>query len=246
MLKKIFKPSVFKISLLLTFLFMLLASFLEHSPDPFPFLKSLALKVNVDAQFKVRGNRVLSKDIVIVAIDDKSIEKFGRWPWNRTVLAEGLQKMAQAKPKLIAFDMVFSEPDPTSRTSDTLFTQTLQATNKNIPVLLGYFFYFLKKDIEELQTNWEEQFQHIFDSKITAKISTVRTPPEQIPTGVGAKSSFKPYAKATRHHGFFDISSDLDGTLRKIHLISKTKLSLSMNEESFGSIMQAQPKRFQH
>ncbi|MBI3017143.1 MAG: CHASE2 domain-containing protein, partial [Deltaproteobacteria bacterium] len=223
---KIFKLSVFKLSLLLTLFFMLLASFLEYSPERIPFLKSLALKVNVDAKFKLRGNRPLSEDIVIVAIDDKSIEKFGRWPWNRTVLAEGLQKMAHANPKTIAFDMVFSEPDPTSKTSDPLFTQTIQTANKNIPVLLGYFFYFSKKDIEELQTNWEEQFHHIFDSKITAKISTVRNPPEQIPTGVGAKSSFEPYAKATRHHGFFDISSDLDGVIRQTHLIGKYQTTL--------------------
>lgn len=226
MLKKKFKLSVFKLSLLLTCLFMFLAAVLEYAPERVPFLKSLALKVNSDAQFKLRGARKLAEDIVIVAIDDKSIEKFGRWPWNRTLLAEGLQKMAHAQPKLIAFDMVFSEADPTSKTSDTLFTQTIQTINKNTPVLLGYFFYFSKKDIEELQTNWEEQFQHIFDSKITAKISTVRNPPEQIPTGVGAKSSFEPYAKATRHHGFFDISSDLDGVIRKTHLIGKYQTTL--------------------
>jgi len=223
---KIFKLSVFKISLLLTLFFIALAIALEHAPHRLSFLKSIALKVNNDAQFKLRGARTLSDDIVVVAIDDKSIEKFGRWPWNRTVLADGLQKMAHANPKLIAFDMVFSEPDPTSKTSDTFFTKMIEATNKNIPVLLGYFFYFSKKDIEELQTNWEEQFNHIFDSKITAKISTIRNPPEQIPTGIGAKSSFEPYAKATRHHGFFDISSDIDGSIRKTHLIGKYHTTL--------------------
>lgn len=221
MLQKIFKPTVFKISLILTLFFIFLALSLEHSKSQFSFLQSLALKANVDAQFQLRGPRPLSDDIVIVAIDDKSIEKFGRWPWNRTLLAEGLKKMAQATPKLVAFDMVFSEPDPTSKTSDPLFTQVIQTTHPHTPILLGYFFYFSKKDIESLETNWEEQFQHIFDSKITAKISTVRYPPEHIPTGVGAKSSFTPYAHATPHHGFFDISSDLDGTIRKTHLIGK-------------------------
>ena len=221
MLQKIFKPTVFKISLILTLFFIFLALSLEHSKSQFSFLQSLALKANIDAQFQLRGPRPLSDDIVIVAIDDKSIEKFGRWPWNRTLLAEGLKKMAQATPKLVAFDMVFSEPDPTSKTSDPLFTQVIQTTHPHTPILLGYFFYFSKKDIESLETNWEEQFQHIFDSKITAKISTVRYPPEHIPTGVGAKSSFTPYAHATPHHGFFDISSDLDGTIRKTHLIGK-------------------------
>src|SRR3989338_10067591 len=129
---KIFKLSVFKISLLLTLFFIAAAIALEHVPHRLSFLKSIALKVNNDAQFKLRGARTLSDDIVVVAIDDKSIEKFGRWPWNRTVLADGLQKMAHANPKLIAFDMVFSEPDPTSKTSDTLFTKMIAVTNKKI------------------------------------------------------------------------------------------------------------------
>ncbi len=226
MFKKIFKLTVFKLSLVFTCLFIALAIVLEYSPQHLSFVKSIALKINNDFQFKLRGKRTLSDDIVIVAIDDKSIEKFGRWPWNRTVLSEGLQKIAHATPKVIALDMVFSEPDPTSKTSDALFAKTIETTNKNIPVLLGYFFYFSSQDTEGLETNWEEQFQHIFDSKITAKISTVRNPPEQIPTGLGAKSSFEPYAKATRRHGFFDISSDLDGSIRKTHLIGKYHTTL--------------------
>ena len=43
---------------------------------------------------------------------------------------------------------------------------------------------------------------------------------------MGAKSSFESYAKATRHHGFFDISSDLDGVIRKTHLIGKYHTTL--------------------
>ena len=78
MLKKIFKLSVFKLSLLLTFLFIALAITLEYAPQRLSFLKSLALKVNSDTQFKLRGARPLSDDIVIVAIDDRSIEKFGK------------------------------------------------------------------------------------------------------------------------------------------------------------------------
>ncbi|MBU0461783.1 MAG: CHASE2 domain-containing protein, partial [Nanoarchaeota archaeon] len=35
--------------------------------------------------------------VVIVAIDDKSIQEIGRWPWDRKVFAEALPKLNQSK-----------------------------------------------------------------------------------------------------------------------------------------------------
>jgi len=53
-------------------------------------------------------------NILIVAIDDKSIQEIGRWPWNREVYAPFLVNLDQAK--LIAFDIAFFEPTPQDRT----------------------------------------------------------------------------------------------------------------------------------
>lgn len=51
-------------------------------------------------------------DIVIVAIDDRSIEAIGRWPWSRAVHATLLERLASAGPRAIALDLVLSEPEP--------------------------------------------------------------------------------------------------------------------------------------
>ncbi len=51
-------------------------------------------------------------DIVIVAIDDASLDAIGRWPWKRAVHATLLEKLGPAKPRAIALDLVLSEPDP--------------------------------------------------------------------------------------------------------------------------------------
>ncbi len=217
------KFSIFKISFLMTAVVVFIGLILEFTPERLPFLKSIELKT-YDAKFRLRGTRPIQNNIVIVAIDDKSIETFGRWPWNRAILAQTLERVLDGKPKLVAFDMVFSEKDPTSADSDPLFSSVIQKSTAS--VLLGYFFYFSKRDIAALSTDWEKQFEAVFDSKITAKISTVQYPPEEIPTGLGIKSSIEPYAKATRNHGFFDISSDLDGVIRKTHLIGKHKNTL--------------------
>ena len=57
-------------------------------------------------------SRPAPENIVIVAIDDASINAIGRWPWPRAVHATLLDRLAAAKPRAIALDIVLSEPDP--------------------------------------------------------------------------------------------------------------------------------------
>ena len=50
----------------------------------------------------------------IVDIDDESLEKFGQWPWPRTLLAQLVGAVGAQAPAVIALDIVLSEPDRTS------------------------------------------------------------------------------------------------------------------------------------
>ncbi|MDM0074968.1 CHASE2 domain-containing protein [Variovorax sp. J2P1-59] len=52
-----------------------------------------------------------SDDIVIVAIDEKSLDAIGRWPWRRAQHAELLRAIAAQSPKCIGFDVLSAEPD---------------------------------------------------------------------------------------------------------------------------------------
>ncbi len=51
-----------------------------------------------------------SPDVSVIAIDDQSIANIGRWPWPRTVLAEVIDRLAEAKAKVIAPLIFLSEP----------------------------------------------------------------------------------------------------------------------------------------
>ena len=55
--------------------------------------------------------RAASDDIVIVTIDDASLAALGRWPWPRQRHAEFFARMAEARPRIIAYDVLFAEPD---------------------------------------------------------------------------------------------------------------------------------------
>jgi adenylate cyclase len=50
-------------------------------------------------------------ETVVVGIDDESIEKGGRWPWKRAVHGELIALVAQARASVIAWDILFLEPD---------------------------------------------------------------------------------------------------------------------------------------
>lgn len=49
-----------------------------------------------------------SSNIIIVAIDDRSLQEIGRWPWQRDVYPRVINALTNAK--VIAFDIAFFEP----------------------------------------------------------------------------------------------------------------------------------------
>ena len=62
-------------------------------------------------------------EIVIIAIDEKSIDQLGRWPWSRRLHAQLLDKLTAAQTKAVGFDILFSEPETLE--SDTLLAQAI-------------------------------------------------------------------------------------------------------------------------
>ena len=51
------------------------------------------------------------RPVTIVDIDDKSMEKLGQWPWPRTRIADLITELTRLGAVVIAFDVVFPEPD---------------------------------------------------------------------------------------------------------------------------------------
>ncbi len=74
------------------------------------FLKTVEAKL-YDLHFALRGVRNPGDQVVIAVIDEKSVAAVGRWPWPRSVLAELVRKLSQAGAKVIALDIILSEPE---------------------------------------------------------------------------------------------------------------------------------------
>ncbi|WP_111979071.1 CHASE2 domain-containing protein [Algibacillus agarilyticus] len=79
-------------------------------------------------------------NISIIDIDEKSLAEHGRWPWSRRKVAELIDKLLDAGVIVIAFDVVFSEPE---RNPIDELTQELGTDNHNIQALTQY-----KEDID--------------------------------------------------------------------------------------------------
>jgi adenylate cyclase len=70
------------------------------------------LRVRTFDLFQVIQPRVSTeRPVVIVDIDEKSLKTFGQWPWPRTRIADLITRLTQMGALVIAFDIVFAEPD---------------------------------------------------------------------------------------------------------------------------------------
>ena len=69
-----------------------------------------------DWLMRARGPLPVPEDIAIVAIDETSMARFGRFPWSRQVIARTIDALAAARPKVIALDVLFT--DPTTQEDD--------------------------------------------------------------------------------------------------------------------------------
>lgn len=73
-----------------------------------------------DTFLRLRGSRVCSNRIVIVAIDAQTLAALGRWPLARTYYAEMLNRLGEAR--FVGFDLLFMEPS----SDDKQFVQAIE------------------------------------------------------------------------------------------------------------------------
>ncbi|MEM7208020.1 MAG: CHASE2 domain-containing protein [Pseudomonadota bacterium] len=74
----------------------------------------------------------VSDDVIVVAIDDASIDKLGPWPWPRNVHARFLDSLSRFNPRAIGFDVFFSEPDKSNTEYDTDFGNAIRRNGRVI------------------------------------------------------------------------------------------------------------------
>ena len=73
------------------------------------------------------------EDIVIIAIDDRSLEALGQWPWPRDLHARLIDRLTQAGAGPVAYDVLFTEASPQD---DALAAALARNGKVRLPVVL--------------------------------------------------------------------------------------------------------------
>jgi hypothetical protein len=68
-----------------------------------------------DLQFRLRGYRAPHPDVVVVAVDEKSAQTLGRWPWPRELVARAIDRLREADVSAVGLDMTFTDEVPDER-----------------------------------------------------------------------------------------------------------------------------------
>jgi adenylate cyclase len=67
-------------------------------------------------------------DVVVVGIDDASLQALGAWPWKRDVFAKAIDRLYQEGARLVVFDVLFLE----KRDGDTVVEEVLAKNKKDV------------------------------------------------------------------------------------------------------------------
>jgi len=88
-----------------------------------------------DARLQLTMPRGVDERIVILDIDEKSLQEVARWPWPRDIMAELIEKLfGKYEVAIVAFDVVFAEADYSS--GIRVLDQLAQGTLKDVPDFL--------------------------------------------------------------------------------------------------------------
>ncbi len=190
----------------------------------------------VDFRFLQRGPMAASEQVAIVAIDDRSIEEVGRWPWPRPTQAQLLRVISSGDPSVVAFDIVQSEStapiDPgaviarldglggdtvamvqralaSQSQPDTHLSEALRESGRSI---LGYYVDFQTDDETSSPSPAVDTFSLVRQSG--QKLSS------RVPTATRAVTNLPALREAAYGQGFFNVLPDrADGMVRRVPLV---------------------------
>ena len=205
--------------------FLLLAAFIAlRIWDPAQ-LENLRLR-SFDLYQTIKPRVATLKPVVIVDIDEASLQALGQWPWPRTLLAELVTKIQDAGSAAIGFDVIMSEPD---RMSPALLSSTLPQIDTET-----------REKMKAFPSNDDVLAQSIGNAKVilgqSAIVAATPDAPDMPRTGVatigpdpspflitfdGMLRNMPVLEMAAAGRGVLTLRSERDGVVRRVPLVMK-------------------------
>ncbi len=195
-----------------------------------------------DLMFVIRGEVPDSKQVVIVDIDEASLNQLGQWPWSRNILATVVQNLRNSGAGVIGFDIVFAEVDNSSphrvfkkfqRPIEGIpdYDEEFAYMVANSPTILGYQFQledekFIKKTPPKIPAIFIERNRQLGEDYLINAKGTI------LNTDILQNNAYS--------SGFFNNIPDESGVIRSVPLIIRYQdqiypsLALEMIRASTG------------
>ena len=213
-----------------------------------PFLELVQLKVE-DALFLARGpQKEQSGKVLVVCIDERSLDEQGRWPWPRDKIATLIGEIKKLGAKCIGLDMGFFEPDERIPLQAVVQMARDAAQGKKIDlekmlwenhpdlvlaqamarppgeVVLGFFFHTDKSDVAYLDDN-EVAARRKRIAKYAFKQVAYQS--EKAMERAPVFSCYVPennqpiLEEAAGFAGYYNVRPDVDGSVRRLALAAR-------------------------
>jgi CHASE2 domain-containing sensor protein len=171
-----------------------------------------------DVIVRMTETKLPDPSIVIVDVDERSLESVGQWPWRRDVVGQLVMRLRDAGATVVGIDIVFAEPDryvttgagPEGETPDEAFARALRSS----PAILGYGL----------------QFEAPAAPKRPCVLHPASLAIVQPPDAPGTAPMFEAttavcnlpiLAEAAGRTGFMNAAPDRDGILRRVPLLAE-------------------------
>ena len=159
---------------------------------------------------------------VVVALDDASLARFGRWPWPRTLVADLLSRIAAQNPASVGIDIIFPErelPGPAGQPpgsaarsfpGDLALEKALAAG----PFVLGFEMTF---DPRAGRAD-AGRLRHPLNLVSLAETGAA-DPRKRLWKGIGVIASRGEFARCVAGSGFVNAAMEQDGILRRMPVL---------------------------
>ncbi len=203
--------------------------FRHWNPPP---LQTLQLKTfDLYQKIQPREFQDLPVPVIIIDIDEKSLERLGQWPWPRTLLAQLVDKIRDYGAGVVGFDVFFPEYD---RMSPTLLAENLHGLDselvdqlKALPTTEAVFAKSLQRMRTVLgQGTLPEEGEPRETDPLKAKIALMGNQKKiyaRIPNFPGLLRNVPELEDTAMGLGMVALEPEIDGVIRRVNMVLRIK-----------------------
>jgi len=162
-----------------------------------------------DYSFQLRGERKINPGIQIVFMGDESTKVLGKWPWRRRYHAALIHALSQYSPRVIGYDVLFTEPATDFPEDDRFLAQATQKAGN-----LYYPFFFTVEEEKEVKGEAGPQLnieKFALDYQTREEDYFLQASEATLP--------IIELAANMKRTGFVNVRPDMDGTTRRVPLV---------------------------